>query len=159
SRYAAGLRSLRLAGASVRAEGAAALAASPYLGRLRRLELVNAGVEDDGAAALAASARLGSLLWLGLAANRVGGRGAAALAATRRFRLAELNLWHNPLGADGVRALAGGAGLAELTRLSVGNPQLDNCDELLACRLPALAVLEIAYADLATWRAEVLASA
>jgi uncharacterized protein (TIGR02996 family) len=77
--------------------GAAALAASPHVGRLDHLNLTFNDVGDDGARALAAS---------------------TALAALRN-----LNLGNNQITGTGAQALADGRGLAALTRLTLGgNP-------------------------------------
>jgi uncharacterized protein (TIGR02996 family) len=96
--------------------GAAALAASPHLGRLRALSLYRNDVGDAGASALARARWLGGLWSLLLGDNGLSSEGVRALAAAAPPGLRYLQLDGNRPGEDGARALAAGfAGLATLS--------------------------------------------
>lgn len=64
---------------------AAALFASPQLGRIQSLRLAGNALGDAEAAALAGSPHLGNLAWLDLSRNQIGAAGLEALAASDRL--------------------------------------------------------------------------
>ncbi|MBI5512449.1 MAG: TIGR02996 domain-containing protein [Deltaproteobacteria bacterium] len=84
--------------------------------RLRRLALRGAALGDDDAGALAASGRLAGLELLDLGNNQLGPRGVLALLGALPPS-ARLLLEHNPLGDEGLAALASSPQLAHLCTL------------------------------------------
>ena len=80
-----GLRSLDLGNNFIGAEGAAALAASPYFSGLTRLELDSNGIGAEGVRALAASPHLANLTTLGLGSNYFPRRWSAGVGGLSQF--------------------------------------------------------------------------
>jgi formylglycine-generating enzyme required for sulfatase activity len=69
------------------------------------LDLAGNDLDDAAIRALLASPRLGRLVWLDLRGNRLSDGAVAALVEALPWRLARLDLRHNDLTADGMRAL------------------------------------------------------
>jgi uncharacterized protein (TIGR02996 family) len=107
------------------------------LARLRKLAL---NVEDEGAAILAASPYLIGLRELSLATGYVGDAGAVALATSPHLAgLTRLDLHSNRIGAAGARSLADPANLPNLRSLNVEGNQIDEgCIALLTKRFGQL---------------------
>ncbi len=104
----------------VRADGMAALAASPYLARLASLNLSRNDIADAGAAALADAPWLAGVRALNLVENGLSDAGAEALAASPRVSgLHALELGRNWITDRGLRALAGSPHLANLRVLGL----------------------------------------
>ena len=123
-----GLTALILRDCKIGSAGAAALAGSPHLGRLEKLDLMRNDIDDDGAVALAESSHLTNLVELSLWSNRVGPTGVRALASAHRPRLNRLYLSVNPLGLEGVKALAASPSVRRLSRLGLGVVRLRAAD-------------------------------
>jgi uncharacterized protein (TIGR02996 family) len=101
-----GLRHIVFRGINPGADGTAALAANPALGRLRKLSLYHNKLVDKAAAALAGSKNFAHLTYLNLSDNNIGDKGAEALAASSAFpRLLELDLTLNPRLTDAGKAV------------------------------------------------------
>jgi uncharacterized protein (TIGR02996 family) len=97
-----------------------ALAASPYLGRLCKLDLTQCGVGPEGAKAIA-SAKFGSLAELNLFNDKIGAEGMAALAASPHLAsLRWVTLFGCALARAGIESMAGAATLAGLRYLDLG---------------------------------------
>jgi hypothetical protein len=113
------LQTLRLYRTGVGSEGLAALAEA-HLPQLAHLAVDLSPVDDAGAEALARGQLRPARL--SLSRTAIGAAGAEALArAAWTGGVTSLSLAHDPLGPDGVRALAGGfAGLTELDLVQVG---------------------------------------
>jgi uncharacterized protein (TIGR02996 family) len=104
----------------VRADGMAALAASPHLGRLTSLNLSRNDIADAGAAALAGAPWLAGVRTLNLVENGLSDAGAEALATSPRVAgLASLDLGRNGITERGLRALAGSPHLWKLRTLGL----------------------------------------
>jgi uncharacterized protein (TIGR02996 family) len=124
----AGLKTLDLMHNRIRAEGAQAVAASPWLTGLTALYLGRSAcgyttndIGPQGARALAGAANLAGLTTLGLDLNHIGAKGLAALAGSRFLtRLRCLGLRGNAVGPAGVRALAESPNLRSIEVLSLG---------------------------------------
>ena len=84
------VRFLSLWGNRIGSQGAAALAASPYLKNLTVLDLRWNRIGDAGVAALAATPHLKNLTHLDLWGNRIGEVGRAAIAASPYLKDAEV---------------------------------------------------------------------
>jgi uncharacterized protein (TIGR02996 family) len=114
-----GVRWLGLAGNRIDDEGARALAGSP-LGACTTLKLRRTSIGDEGAVALAGSPAFEALEELDLSGNYVGDAGAAAFAVTPYFpRLVRLLLQENSIGEEGAEALAGSDRLPSLEVLGL----------------------------------------
>ena len=101
-----GLARLSVLRLNVDAEGAAVLAASPYLSGLRHLGLSRGQAGDEGAAVLAASPHLAGLCVLDLEHNGVGHAGGRALAESPHLGgLWRLELEGNRVGEAAESAL------------------------------------------------------
>lgn len=104
----------------VRADGMAALAAAPHLGRLTTLDLARNDVADAGTVALAGAPWLAGLRRLNLEENGLSDVGVAALAASPGASgLVRLALGRNGITDAGVRALAASPHLAGLQWLGL----------------------------------------
>jgi uncharacterized protein (TIGR02996 family) len=116
----------RLALIHLRTEAdARTIAASPHLGRVRSLDLsYNLFVGDEPLEILFSSAHLTGLRDLSLRDNHLGPGRLAPLLATDLPNLTSLDLSANPIGDEGVRALAGSPISAGLTVLHLGSDSL-----------------------------------
>jgi uncharacterized protein (TIGR02996 family) len=108
------------------AEGARALAASPHLGRLKELWLYRNDIGDAGVEALAAAPWLLGLRHLDLQENGLSAAAVSALTAWGSRQLAWLSLANNPVGDEGLIALAnsallGGVRSLWLSRCGIGD--------------------------------------
>jgi uncharacterized protein (TIGR02996 family) len=104
----------------VRADGMAALAASPHLRRLTSLNLSRNDIADAGAAALAGAPWLAGLRALNLVENGLSDAGAEALAVSPRVSgLHSLELGRNGITDRGLGALARSPHLANLRVLGL----------------------------------------
>jgi uncharacterized protein (TIGR02996 family) len=130
----------------IEAAGAAALAASPHLGRLVSLDVSCARIGDEGVAALAGAA-LGGLRDLHLTHTQFTLAGATALNGAAWFGgLRTLNLCANYFDADCVAALFEGQTMPRLQWLNLGSNNLgaEGVDALLAPgRFPTLRGLSL----------------
>jgi uncharacterized protein (TIGR02996 family) len=98
--------------------GLRALVNSPHLTDLASLNLsLNERLGNAGAAVLAASLRLPNLIELFLSRCAIGPAGALSLTSSSFAQLMALHLSDNPLGNEGVRALACAPHLSNLTTL------------------------------------------
>jgi uncharacterized protein (TIGR02996 family) len=113
------LRRLSVGWNSFGDEGNALLAASPLLARLDTLDVNSTQFGARAAAALAASPHLGRLRRLDLTQCRVGPEEARAVASAQFGALAELRLFSDPIGAEGMAALARSPHLAGLRLLDL----------------------------------------
>jgi uncharacterized protein (TIGR02996 family) len=111
------LQSLDLSGSGLGPRGAEVLAESPAVANLSMLSLVGAEVNSAAIEWLAASPARERCSILRLRANEVSGWGAAALARFTSLRVLTLGL--NPLGGEGVGALAGSPHLTSLAWLDL----------------------------------------
>jgi uncharacterized protein (TIGR02996 family) len=112
------LKELRTAG-PLRKAGAAAIAKSKALAGLTRVGLTNASLKDDGAAALARWSPP-NLTDLDLSANGIGPAGMGALADGPLLRkVRALDLSNNKCGTEGGKALAQAPWLAHLKKLTL----------------------------------------
>jgi uncharacterized protein (TIGR02996 family) len=130
------LAELQLGHTWIKSRGAAALAASAWLGRLRRLDLAHNEVDADTAAALFAGQTMPRLEWLNLGNNKLGPEGVEALLAPGRFpALRGLSLNLNAIGPDGLRTLLAWPGLSGVTALALDGGRLGDAEaEALAGR-------------------------
>jgi uncharacterized protein (TIGR02996 family) len=110
---------LYLRGNKLGDRGVGDLAFSPYLGRLASLDLELNDVGDAGVGALAASPTLPRLTDLCLSVNSIGDPGALALVSCFPH-LKSLELYRNPIGEEGRRALQERFG--DRVRLSEATP-------------------------------------
>ena len=103
---------------------------------LRFLNLRHCGMPAKAAKKLAASPALTNLLCIDLAGCAFGDEGATAVASSKWERLSCLDLGHNGITADGVKALTAWRGVAKLAYLNLnGNPiGLDGAKALAACK-------------------------
>jgi uncharacterized protein (TIGR02996 family) len=120
--HLATLRSLVLETVTLRATGARALAASPFLTGLEKLYLGGGSynvnrIGPEGARAIA-NAGFGKLWYLNLENNRIGDEGLDALANSRSLdAITFLVLSGNEIGDAGLRSLAEGRGMPQLSTL------------------------------------------
>jgi uncharacterized protein (TIGR02996 family) len=121
------------------------LAESALLDNVEALTMAGGNLDDQGVWTLLASNRLGRLVALDLAGNLIGADGAQALAHLAPPRLRFCDLRENHLSDSGVRALAEGTGLSQLTGLCLaGNDLTAEGIAELAESLPAeLALLDL----------------
>ncbi len=121
----------------VRADGIAALAASPHLGRLTTLNLSRNDVADDGAAVLARAPWLGGLRSLNLEENGLSSFAAAALAASPGVAgLTSLELAGNAIADEGLQALASSPHLANLRWLGLKRNPLSRAARRIVANSP-----------------------
>jgi uncharacterized protein (TIGR02996 family) len=122
---------------------AAALVASPHLGRLERLTLRGGPLDAEGARQLARGG-LPALRRLGLFGTKIGNAGARALAeAPHLAALTHLDLWANEVGEEGAIALAESPHLRNLRVLHLGlNWHITDAGIAALAAAPALAGLE-----------------
>jgi uncharacterized protein (TIGR02996 family) len=166
----AGLESLDLGKNRLGDGGVLALARSPHLGRLRLLDLssnavgpegarnvARSGLDrlaalylgnnrlgDDGLAALALVAPgLPNLESLRVSYNRIGARGVTIFAAEGSGGLTTLDLSWNPVGDEGVRALAESQALSRLAALDLGYAELGDGAARALAESPHLAGLAV----------------
>lgn len=119
------LISINISNTHVGDAGLEAIAESAYVGHVRRLSANDIGATSAGIRALA-KARSLRPSWLQLRSNKTGPAGVAALGNSPAMaRVEELSLVSNPLGAEGVRALAAGR-WRQLKRLSVDFVRLND---------------------------------
>jgi hypothetical protein len=101
-------------------EGAAALAAAPWLANLRVLHLSQCEIGPAGAHALASTHHFANLHTLGLGHNPIGDQGARSLAGSPHLAgLHFLRLRNCGIGSTGAKALAASAHLAEIEQLEL----------------------------------------
>jgi uncharacterized protein (TIGR02996 family) len=95
--------------------------------RLAHLDLSYCAVGNDGAAGLAAAPWLGGVRWLDLRANLLTPAGVAAVAGSPAVAgLRHLDLSHNTLGPGGLKAVARNPALRALrTLILAGDPEFD----------------------------------
>jgi uncharacterized protein (TIGR02996 family) len=126
-------------GELVRAEGMAALAASPHPGRLRSLNLARNDIADGGAVALAGAAWLAGLDTLNLRENGIGDAGVEALAASAGVSgLDTLDLGRNGITDRGLQALANSPYLTNLTFLHLEHNALTPASHGILAASPSL---------------------
>jgi len=114
------LRSLALAGATLRPEEAAQLARAPCLSQLEELNLDRCSLGGEGLQAFLHAMSLPSLRSLCLAHNSLRDEGALALAASPAVKqLTSLELGTNYIHPKGIAALASSPNLASLQRLLI----------------------------------------
>lgn len=95
------------------ADGAAALAACPHLGRLEVLELEGCLIGDEGLDTLARSPRLPRLIELDVSGNEISEVGVRSLVGSPLWpRLRRLVLGGNPIGDESAELLAAAAAAA-----------------------------------------------
>jgi uncharacterized protein (TIGR02996 family) len=140
SRYLRNLTTLRISGDF--SEGIPLLLHSPFVKRLRVLDLSDTGATERDAEEIADCRHLGELQHLNLGHNAIGDDGVRALASRARLpRLRWLDLWANGITAAGVRALCDSPlleGVRELD-LSFNDIDDDGAEALAACpHLPQL---------------------
>ncbi len=135
------LQDLNLGNARIPEEGVVALAGSPYLGELARLDLNGNKIGEVGARALAGSPHLGKLAALDLGSTQVGGGAVAFLSSPRMAGLRSLNLGWNGIDSAGVAALVGPAWQAPLTALDLHDNPLGDEGVAALARSPNLARL------------------
>lgn len=102
---------------------------------LRFLNLRHCGMPAKAAKKLVAAPALADLLCIDLAGCALGDEGAEVVAGSKWERLSCLDLAHNGITGDGVKALVGWAGVARLAYLNLnGNPiGLDGAKALAGC--------------------------
>lgn len=120
-------------------QGAAIVAASPFLANLRLLDLSETNLGNAGAIALAAATHLASLQEMELSYNRIRRAGASALAASSSFPcLRTLTLIANEIYASSAKDLATSPFLASVRSLELwdngigkeGEASLEKRDEV-----------------------------
>jgi uncharacterized protein (TIGR02996 family) len=114
------LKSLKLYGCRIKAEGLQALLAGSNLSQFEELELGYNDLGDEGLAALVAAPQLSKLRRLVLNGNSLTEAAGDMLAGAPFRQLQELELESNELGATGVAALAGSTVCASLRKLNLG---------------------------------------
>ena len=135
-----GLRQLELSQNRLGDEGCVELARAPAAARLTELGVACNDIGDGGARALAIS-QGPSLERLELGRNRIGPRGVRVLAESCAS-LHALDLSDNPLGADGVCALAEGERWGGLRRLDLAGTQARHAGLAALAQSEALGSLE-----------------
>jgi uncharacterized protein (TIGR02996 family) len=129
----------------VRADGAAALARSPYLGRLRELNLQRNDIGDEGLRMLCDASWLPGLVRLNLVDNGLGEDGLTALAGAHLSALTDLRLGGNRPGR-GLTPLVHSHVAEQLTDLDVSGCNLSPSD--LACLLESPRLCRLTHLDL-----------
>ena len=142
ARSLSSLEGLDAGGAALGPEGAAALARAPWLAGLQRLELDGAGIGDEGLAALCEAPDLRSIRVLDLADNDIGARGVACIGTGPFGKLEELDVSRNPLGDEGMRALAATARVDTLSALGVAEVGIGERGVFAIATSPYLAGLD-----------------
>lgn len=119
------LDELQLRQSNIGPAGASTLGSSAKTSKCRVLSLLANAIGPAGSEALADSAHLTGLRALDLRKNKIGAKGARAIG--RAFpELRTLDLTGNPLGEEGVTALASGSGLGNLRELCLQQTGIDD---------------------------------
>lgn len=100
-------------------EGWLAMVRSGKLGRFTRLQLQKCELGDVSLVPMFSSGRLDALVTLDLSHNQMGAAGAIALVEAAPASLRNLWLYGNPIGDEGVRALAQAPWLGQLRELNL----------------------------------------
>lgn len=131
------LESLDISSNDIGPQGAMALASSPMVRRLKTLALADNRLGDAGLAALLGAPFLSGLRTLGVAQNHVTAGGIVLLVGAP-FELQVLDLSRNPLGREGLAALA-----ATLPRLRLKSLAVADCELQATALTTALAAAPV----------------